>query len=147
MVVFKLRAHHLICNLCFQGKGYDERFTQNFITIHRTIKQQAAMMEVVNGCDDICLTCPNKIDNLCRHEPKIKKMDEIYRVNLQLKIGKIISLQQLKTLIKNYLTIENFHSTCKTCSWYQLNLCIPTIEALIKRNVATISTKSRARRY
>lgn len=130
--MLRLRPHHLLCNLCFQGKGYNEGFVQNFESIHATLKRPGTIIKTVACCDDICAKCPNKLDNLCRYEHDVIKIDNAYLAILQLKIDQTITLKHLKTKIKKLLTMHDFHNTCKKCSWYSLNICAPVICDLIQ---------------
>lgn len=126
MAQIKLRAHHLICNLCFQGKGYNNEFVQNFQKIHDAIND-GATITIVESIDDVCAKCPEKTNNACSRETKVTTLDQTYLNLLKLKPEQTITKQELLNKIKQHLTINDFHKICKNCSWYDANLCAPII--------------------
>jgi len=126
----KLRPHHLICNLCFQGKGYNEEFVQNFQKIHDAINNDAAIT-ITKDCDDICAKCPEKTNNVCKRETKVTAIDQAYLKLLSLQLGQDITKQEVLHKIKKYLSMNDFHRICKNCSWYDLKLCAPIINKII----------------
>jgi len=127
MIIFKLRPHHLLCNLCFQGEGYNEEFVQNFQKIHDAIEN----IKIIEGCDDICAKCPDNIDGTCEREQKVAAIDKAYLNLLQLETGQTITSQELLDKIKQQLTMNDFHKICKDCSWYDCNLCAPIIDKIV----------------
>lgn len=132
MAQINLRAHHLICNLCFQDKGYNKVFVQNFQKIHDAIDNDDAAITIIDGNDDICAKCPEKTGMICEHEQKVMAIDQAYLNLLKLKPGQTIAKQELLHRIKQYLTINDFHKICENCSWYDANLCAPVILDLLR---------------
>lgn len=133
MTIFKFRPHHLICNLCFVGKGYNEEFVQNLKDINQKLcinSSAKVQIEIVRGCDDICAKCPGKHGNFCSDELKVKQIDDAYLNILQLQIGQTIDFEGLKAKVKEMLTMDGFHQACSECSWYSLNICAPIIQRL-----------------
>ena len=49
----RLRGHHLLCMLTFQGEGYSPAFTANFAAVLRRIGDGEDIL-IVSGPDDIC---------------------------------------------------------------------------------------------
>ncbi|MGD9107986.1 MAG: DUF1284 domain-containing protein [Gammaproteobacteria bacterium] len=127
-----LRTHHLICNLCFQGKGYNDKFVENFQKIHDAIND-GAIITIVENIDDICAKCPEKTNNACSRETKVTALDQAYLNLLKLKPGQTITKQELLNKIKQHLTINDFHKICKNCPWYDANLCAPIINNVINK--------------
>jgi uncharacterized protein len=129
---FKLRPHHLICSLCFRGRGYDKAFVKSFEAICQALHANPdSEIVVTSDCDDVCAKCPQKQSHCCRHEKKVAAMDQAYLTMLQLKVGQVITLQALKIKIKTLLTMTGFHQACGQCSWYDLNLCAPILKTLL----------------
>jgi uncharacterized protein len=135
MNIFRFRPHHIICTLCFCGKGYNDEFIQNFKTIQQKINltdhNHNTAIQIVDCCDDICAKCPENQDKLCNHESEVIKIDIAYLKLLQLKVGQVIAFDDLKVKAKKLLTMDNFQSACKECSWYPLDICTPIIQKLI----------------
>jgi uncharacterized protein len=134
MRVFRFRPHHLICGLCFCGKGYSKKFVKNFKTINKKISMNSngdVVIQIVTGCDDVCASCPENHSDLCKHEYKVRIIDHAYVNILKLEIGQIIDFDEIKIRIKKKLTMDDFHCACKECSWYKLNICAPIIQEFI----------------
>lgn len=122
-MLFHLRPHHLICNLCFQGKGYNQEFIENFRILHQALKKRHNKIKIIQGTDDVCSKCPEKQTNSCKNEAVVKKIDCAYLQILQLKYGEIITVYNMEKKIKKYLDLQKFHLACKKCSWKTLGIC------------------------
>ena len=117
-MLFNLRPHHLLCNLCFQGKGYNEEFTANFNMIHQALKNQQHQIKITQGIDDICAKCPKKQGLCCEDEVMVTELDQAYLKTLQLHYNEIISIAIVKNNIKTLLSLARFRTICAPCSWY-----------------------------
>jgi hypothetical protein len=53
----KIRGHHLLCLLHFEGKGYSRDFIENMYKIKEAL-EKGKVFFVLNSCDDICRKCP-----------------------------------------------------------------------------------------
>lgn len=135
-MLFHLRPHHLICNLCFRGKGYNEEFTENLRIIHQALKKRHNKIKIVQGIDDICLQCPTKQENTCKSEAFVGEIDRAYLKILQLKYGETITVYNMEKKIKNYLSLEKFHTACEKCSWKASGIC----EAIIRESLLILPT-------
>jgi uncharacterized protein len=120
--MFKLRPHHLICNLSFQGKGYNESFIENFNLINKALlgDPNAKQIQIVFGIDDICSKCPKKRDGKCVDDAHVSLIDDKCRNLLQLSLGEIISLAAIETKIHRLLSINSFQEICGRCEWQYL---------------------------
>lgn len=129
-MVFKFRPHHLVCNLCFQGKGYSTKFVENFSAINLALAANlsAKNIRIVDGVDDICSCCPKNKAGTCTDENLVSILDDSYRALLHLATNEIISLQDVQAKIKQQLSISHFHTTCGECSW--MPLCKPIIKKI-----------------
>ncbi len=132
----KFRPHHLLCNLCFQGKGYSAEFIENFKTIHDALNAAPddLIIEIVQSIDDICTSCPDNKNDCCCKAKKTAAMDQAVLNALYLNFGDMITLNQLHTSIKQHFTMEDFHAICGKCSWYPEKLCEPVIKALVQKH-------------
>lgn len=133
-MLINFRPHHLICNLCFQGKGYSEKFVQNFLVIHQQINQvpEQSIIKLVAGVDDICACCPANINGQCEQATTVEQLDQGYLSKLKFKIGDIVSLAELKTRIKKFMLLQDFQQVCSSCSWYSLGVCEKKIGEVLK---------------
>ena len=131
-MLFHLRPHHLICNLCFQGKGYNEEFTENFRVIHQALKKKTNKIKIIQSIDDICSKCPEKQAPNCKNEALVTEIDCAYLKILQLKYGEIITVAGMENKIKKHLSMEKFHTACEKCSWKASGICEAIIRDLRK---------------
>jgi len=131
-MLFRLRPHHLICNLCFQGKGYNATFIENFQKIHQALGNELHQIKITKGVDDICQCCPKKQKDHCQDEAKVAKLDRIYLEILQLQYAETITLAQAKNKIKKMLSLQAFHNACAECSWKTAGICEKVIRDLVR---------------
>lgn len=83
--MIKLRPHHLLCLIGWEGHGYDQAFTDNFNRIAAAVKTGDSIpifagknenrytvpgfsVRLVAGNDDICACCPKVETADCREE-------------------------------------------------------------------------------
>jgi uncharacterized protein len=121
-MLYKFRAHHLICNLCFQGKGYSEKFVANFNAINSalTMNPDDKNIIVTQGSDDICAKCPRNVNDICKENMEVLALDKAYLEILRLEIGQIMSLNDVKIKAQKFVTLKKFHQVCAKCSWQTL---------------------------
>jgi hypothetical protein len=131
-MTIKLRPHHLMCGLCFQGDGYSQEFVDNIAAIKKRIEEDdtADIIELVSGCDDVCKKCPHKQQSGCEFDEKVLRLDAAYLQSLVLQYGQIISMEKLTASIRHKMDLKKFDENCGNCSWF--HLCRPVIDRLIK---------------
>jgi hypothetical protein len=131
--VIKFRPHHFMCTLGFRGKGYSGDFIKNYKKIVQTLNEdENTLIEVVKYMDDICFTCPNKIDEtICKTQNRITKLDAAHSAALHLVPGEILSWKQAKNRIKKYMNVEKFLQSCNGCPWQKYGICQESLEQLI----------------
>jgi len=128
--MFKFRPHHLICNLCFQGNGYNARFTKRLAAINKTLltNPHTKYIQIVNGTDDICIRCPKNKAGKCEHETSTALIDDSYYTILRLSIGEIVSLNDVIIKTKRFLSMNSFRDICGQCPWK--HLCEPALSKI-----------------
>lgn len=119
-----LRAHHLLCGVLFEGKGYSQGFVENMTRVVNQMKTTEGMI-LVTTTDSICNSCPNKIKekgcSLDKNE--VVGKDEQLLQALQLEENVVYDAKILFRLIETHLTKEIFEHSCKYCRWYGEELC------------------------
>ncbi len=132
-MLIKLRPHHLICNLCFEGHGYNANFVKNFSQIHNILiaYPNSNIIQIVYGLDDVCQQCPKNIDSKCENEAITVELDKSYGILLKLPTNAFTSLCEIKNNIKEFLTINDFQIICSKCAWK------PICEKLIPQYILT----------
>lgn len=117
----KIRPHHLVCSLCFNGTGYSQKFIENFANIIQRFT--TTQIEIVDELDEICAACPNHNQKKCDDFAKVIPLDNAYSKLFNLKKGDILSWQQAKNIIRHQLKLANFHQICAKCQWKDMGIC------------------------
>jgi hypothetical protein len=114
-------------SVCFQGKGYSEKFVQNYKMIVENLTDKTPIT-VVNNTDSICAPCPHRLGLKCESQEKINLLDKAHQEILQLPAK--ITWGEAKQKIKENMTLEKFHSACEPCQWKQYGMCEATLTKL-----------------
>lgn len=120
----KLRGHHLLCLLGFQGYGYSEDFVLNMTRINEMRKSKDTLISLTNKPDDICSACPNLKNNLCYNEKQneiIVKMDNevLSKINADKEYN---SLELFNEVSLIFNTADSVKNICNDCKW--VNECL-----------------------
>ena len=116
-----LRGHHLLCLKGFQGYGYDEAFTQNMTEINLKRKHPQTTVSLTDSSDDICKSCPNLVDGLCRDEKnneKITEMDRQVLKRLEYKT-EYNSKELFDKIDEMFNSRESVSRICFNCLWHK----------------------------
>jgi len=122
----KLRPHHFLCALGFEGRGYSSLFIENFrqiVDCLRSPQGDAYLIEVIDETDSICLVCPNRRGSACLSQKKIESLDQRHGEALDIKSGDILSWGEAKTKISQNISRSVFHQICKGCLWKKEGFC------------------------
>ncbi len=125
----KLRPHHLLCTQGFSGNGYSPEFVVNmtrYVTQMRTDPDFEILL--TNLCDDLCICCPNRIDEVrCEDDAKVLHYDQKVLELFQLEVGKVYRYQDLIRQIDDAMTPEKMNEICGNCNWFQSSACLPNM--------------------
>ncbi|HCM40222.1 MAG: hypothetical protein A2Z97_02840 [Bdellovibrionales bacterium GWB1_52_6] len=136
MLRLKFRAHHFLCALGFQGKGYSPDFVDNFQQKVDLLKDEvhgpAQELEIVEGLDAICEKCPNQDGAHCGSEHKVLRLDQGHAEALGVTNGQIVTWAEMKKRLAERMTLEKFEVVCAPCAWKSLGACRAALETLIK---------------
>jgi len=115
----KLRGHHLLCILGFQGYGYSEDFVLNMARINELRKSDKTTIKLINRPDDICSACPNLKDDVCENKMQnenIVKMDN--EVLSQFNINQEYNAIDLfNEVVLKFNTLKSVENICNDCKW------------------------------
>ena len=115
----KLRGHHLLCILGFQGYGYSEDFVLNMARINELRKSDKTTIKLINRPDDICSACPNLKDYVCENKMQnenIVKMDN--EVLSQFNINQEYNAIDLfNEVVLKFNTLKSVENICNDCKW------------------------------
>lgn len=126
-----LRPHHLLCIQKFTGHGYDQRFTAHMMGLVWKLKDAPeTLIEVTEGCDELCRACPNNEDGKCSTLEKVDQMDRGVLDVLGHAYGRTALWAELaRSARERVLQTEKFEKICAGCQWFQL--CKDTAAGLI----------------
>jgi hypothetical protein len=122
-MTIRLRGHHLLCMLTYQGEGYSPAFTANFDAVVKRIALGEAI-EVIEGPDDIC-SCLllEKPDAHCLNESVIARdalaLDQIKNEGLNSQTGLKLTAQHLAKL-RTAFANNSIRAACEGCEWHGL---------------------------
>ena len=70
-----LRPHHGLCIQQFVGRGYSEDFVKNMTElIGRLQSSPQQMIELCCRADDLCGSCPHRVENGCTSGQKVQQI-------------------------------------------------------------------------
>ncbi|HEY5561588.1 MAG TPA: DUF1284 domain-containing protein [Clostridiaceae bacterium] len=119
---FKLRAHHGLCILFFEGKGYDDNFVENMKNVIATLTQNP-MVLVVFDEDIVCVACPNNSNGICDCNEKVDRYDKMVLRLCDMHSNTVLQWEAYKTLVKEKIIMTGKLSTvCGDCNW--ANICL-----------------------
>lgn len=140
--ILPLRAHHLLCSVLYQGKGYSDEFTKNMTMIVDRLRDSDTLLSIQNKLDNICGSCPNLcLDGQCALDFEKKQLENINKNNKDKEYTQIkdldsficdsfsISMNEPKKakdlfkIIESTITKDIFDTCCQNCRWYKQGLC------------------------
>lgn len=122
----KFRAHHFLCTLGFEGKGYSPGFVANYRAIAERLaapQGDSEVIEVTFDSDVICEPCPNRRGEGCSADHKIRTLDAAHAAMLGLAAGQRLTWGEAKARIACKVTLDAFERACAPCSWKALGVC------------------------
>ncbi|MBQ6421594.1 MAG: DUF1284 domain-containing protein [Clostridia bacterium] len=112
----KLRPHHILCIAHYEGNGYSEEFNLKMKEIIKRL-ETGEEFELVFGADDLCSSCPNLKNGICKTEKKVNRYDSMTAEMLSIFEGQI-STKVIFELAKEKIYRENrFNLICSDCEW------------------------------
>lgn len=119
--MIRLRPHHLLCILTYEGRGYTPTFVENFDRIVLALgKGQTAVL--VGGADDVCGPLATEHRH-CERESVLERdaaalgiIGELLSTPLQIGDEIVLSHEMLRTLREGYLAGRE--KACAGCEWY-----------------------------
>lgn len=115
----RFRGHHLVCLQFYRGEGYGPEFVEN---LHRLLArvERGEEVEIIEGPDDVCHSCPNLVDERCVHqegsEEEIKGLDRSALAYLDLKAGDRVVWSGVRKKVLA-APAEFFTFFCTGCYW------------------------------
>ncbi len=141
----RLRGHHLLCVLGFQGKGYSPGFVENMTRLVDELRSGRDVdLEIGYRHDDICAPCPKRgpdgcvaKDHLSEWRVAIHDARVMHRLGLQ--PGQRVRWSEVQARIRQRMAPEDLQTLCKGCPWLPLGVCADGIRALKVREEQTVA--------
>ena len=120
--VIDLRAHHLVCMQYYVGKGYSALFTQNMdrVVAHLKLHARQPLIQIVEGCDGLCRSCPHRREGACAKEMIVRAKDDAYVKALDVQMGQRYSYQLIADRVQQCITRAVFNRICANCEWFAM---------------------------
>lgn len=120
----QLRAHHLLCILKYQGKGYSSEFVHNMDRIWHEIRHRThETVEPRQVADSICSACPHLADpetpTSCTFHESISHRDRRLLSLLGWEEGTILPLAETLELLRARHA-ELLDAVCRGCDWLEI---------------------------
>lgn len=127
--MFRIRGHTLLCLQGFEGKGYDDKFIANMKKIHETLfNDPKTEVEIVNGQDEICSSCPYLKESGCTLEGPGSEEDIIEKDNSVIELlgfkpsGKH-TWEEILQKVSEKVNVSMLKILCDKCPWYPSGYC------------------------
>jgi len=116
--VIRLRPHHLLCLVAFQGEGYSPEFVEKTRGLQRALLADGTVIELVRGPDDLCDGCPEMKEECVSLAPDsgVDGLDHAASALLGVSPGRHRAADLLQSL-KDAYSAERGYEVCGGCSW------------------------------
>jgi uncharacterized protein len=130
--MYKLRGHHLFCLLGYRGMGYSKEYIENMTRLHQTLRDNPKIsIQLVKGPDQLCEKYPNTGKYHCQDE-HIYERDGAILEQIGLKIGQIVSWEEIESLIQKNVVPSDIQIVCESCSWRSYGVCEEGIQDILE---------------
>lgn len=122
----RFRAHHILCTVLYEGKGYSGAFCENMTAVTERLRTNPDEAFILAAEPDlICAHCPNQTENGECSQDHNRVVDKDHRVlaNLGLTEGECCSYREMCEHARARITEELFDRLCGTCEWRMQGLC------------------------
>ena len=121
--MLRIRGHHLLCTVLFQGQGYDARFSACMEQAVRALTSEGEVLLCCGEPDDICHACPNYgPGGECRLGTKdVERRDRVALQVLSVQPGPV-RYTSLRDRLRG-LPEDAFSAVCRGCRWEAAGLC------------------------
>lgn len=122
----RLRPHHVLCAIGFEGKGYSDSFTQNMHAIVdgrlRAENGTETVIEITPQTDNICAPCPKRRGRLCTNEEKIAALDQRHAKALGLTAPSRLTWGEALSRARD-VAPNDLDRLCAGCQWLPMGMC------------------------
>lgn len=109
--MIKLRGHHVLCLLSFEGKGYSQEFVLHMDQVLHSLDE----IQIISECDEICQYCPHKKGKYCEYS-RVKEYDQRIVQAMGFEKTKSYHWQEIKPKLEKI----NLNEICSDCQWFSI---------------------------
>jgi uncharacterized protein len=142
----RLRGHHLLCLHGFSGQGYDDAFVRNMAGVAKQLGDHPeTVVEIVEGPDIICKSCPNLEGERCTIDDEIDskhllngvdqsvEMDRRVVTKVGIQVGELKEWREILYIVGQSVSADDLNHLCGDCQWKAFPYCENGLERL--RNI------------
>ncbi len=117
-----IRPHHGMCFQFYEGKGYDENFTDHMgQIIHKMEANPSGKIVVSATTDMVCANCPNNQGGVCESQEKVLRYDTAVLEACEIEDGATINYEDFISLVRHRVIDAGLREQiCGDCEWNEL---------------------------
>ena len=116
----RLRPHHILCSLGFQGHGYSNTFTANMAEVVGRLRApggEEMVIEITGQADAICAPCPRRLGTSCLSHHRINTLDAAHGAALGIVPGDRITWGDAQDRVRDNVAPDDLDILCEGCPW------------------------------
>lgn len=114
--MIKLRPHHILCIAHYEGNGYSEEFNLKMKEIIKRLETGEEFKLVFDG-DDLCSSCPNLTNSICKTEDKVRRYDNMTAELLNISEDQNLTKDIFASAKSKIYEANKFDLICSDCEW------------------------------
>ncbi|CTQ34212.1 hypothetical protein JAN5088_03005 [Jannaschia rubra] len=135
-MTLRLRPHHVLCSVGFEGVGYDDAFTANMSNLVRGQLRAPGgqdMNILISGhADAICAPCPKRRGLGCASQDRIDRFDADHAELLDLAPGQLLTWGECLEKVRENVVPDDLDRICRDCPWLPGGMCKAAVARLIQ---------------
>lgn len=117
---YRIRAHHGMCLVFFEGKGYSSEFAEHMGKVKRMLEADPPI-RITTGADVICGPCPNNKGGICETAGKVLEYDRQVLLRCGIPEGTVMPFLDFDKLVRDRILLPGRREEiCGDCRWSKL---------------------------
>ena len=133
----RLRPHHVLCSIGFEGRGYSSPFIANMSQVIdgqlRAPGGEAITIAFTAQADSICAPCPNRVGMGCAKGEVIEGLDGRHAAALGIAAGDRLSWGACLDRVVETVRPDDLDHLCAGCGWLAEGMCKSALARLLQR--------------
>ncbi|CUH40355.1 hypothetical protein JSE7799_03087 [Jannaschia seosinensis] len=136
LMTLRMRPHHVLCSIGFEGEGYDDAFIANMGNlVYGTLRAPGGRetpIEITGEADAICAPCPSRRGLGCEKDPQIQELDAAHADILGIAVGDTLSWGECLERVRDRVVPKDLARICAGCMWLPMGMCERKVAAFRK---------------